>query len=107
MSKLIEKQPDPAEDNVLRRAGQFLRQHEMWLIRLQAIKDSYDPEKYESAEHMDGTREFLEAAKLIIGLISLVATIQADRLSDLVELMDDPETAVEALIKSRRENPGE
>jgi cephalosporin hydroxylase len=106
MPKLIEKQPEPSEqdENPLRRAGRFLRKHEMWLIRLQAIKDSYaDPEAYEKAEHLEGTREFLEAGKLIIELISMISSIQAERLADLVDLMQNPDTAVEALLKSRGE----
>lgn len=104
MVKLIEPIPAPEEDNVLKQAGRFLREHEEWLIRLQAIKDSYeDQEAYKNADWMDGTRELLEASKIIIGLISLVAVIQAERLSDLVELLDteDREQAIENLEKSR------
>jgi len=88
--------PPGIEDNVLRRVGRFLRKHEMWLIRLQAVKDSYpDPENYETVEHLQGTREFLEASKLLLELIGFTATIQAERVTDLLGLVNPPENLVE------------
>ena len=114
MPKLIEKRPDPPpgqEDNPLRRAGRFLRRYEMKLITLKGIKDShveqFGEQSYKEKDDQDLSKEFLEAGVLILELVQYLATIQTERLSDLVELMENPETAIEALIKSRGENPDE
>ncbi len=83
--------PPGAENNAVLKASQFLQKHEMWLIRLQAIKDSYPEPAYEKAEHLKGTREFLEASKLILQLLGYIAMIQAERLAELLGQVRVPE----------------
>lgn len=108
MPKLIEKQPESPpepEDNALRRAGRFMRRYEMVLIRLQAVKDShverFGEQSYYEKDDPDMSKEFLEASTLVMELIHYMATIQTERLGDLVELMENPEDAIDALVKSR------
>jgi hypothetical protein len=97
---LIDKPPEspPGKElTILQRASAFLQKHEMKLIRLQAIKDSYverfGEEAYQKKDEAapDYSKEFLAAGRIILELIGMIAAIQAERISDLTNVLDEEE----------------
>jgi hypothetical protein len=56
--------------NVRKDTAEFLDENREWLIRLETLRMAYDPIKYETDQHLEGTRAFLDAAKLLMRFMS-------------------------------------
>ena len=56
----------PIVPTLRQETAKFLEEYEEWLCRLEALRLAMKKEDYENAEWMEGTREFLAAAKLLM-----------------------------------------
>lgn len=83
------EQENELPNNAISEARAFLEKHTDKLIKLQALKDDVGVKAFEEQEEFNGVREFLEAAKLILKLIDIIAVIQSNRIAELMGMLEE------------------